>query len=108
MGDVVHGWRVLGMKPNERLTLSMLMRAPGSGLQEFNIRERGDRRVVELCAYWHPAGFWGLLYWYAHLPLYSPLVQGAVAEVARRAEALDDAWAAAAEQVLSAVSAGKS
>jgi hypothetical protein len=83
------------MKPNERLTLSMLMRAPGSGLQEFNIRDEGGRRVVELCAYWHPAGFWGLLYWYAHLPLYSPLVQSAVAEVARRAEALDHAWAAA-------------
>jgi hypothetical protein len=48
------------------------------------------------------------LYWYAHLPLYSPLVQGAVAEVARRAEALDDAWAAAAEQVVSAVSVAKS
>ena len=95
-GDVVDGWRALGIKPNERLTLSMLMRAPGSGLQEFNIRDRGDRRVVELCAYWHPAGFWGLLYWYAHLPLYSPLVNGAVAAVARRAEAFDDERAAAA------------
>jgi uncharacterized protein YbjT (DUF2867 family) len=88
MGDVVDGWRVLGLKPNERLTLSMLMRAPGSGLQEFNIRERDGKRVVELCSYWHPAGFWGLLYWYGHLPLYSPLVNGAVAEIARRAEAL--------------------
>jgi len=90
MGDVVDGWRVLGVKPNERLTFSMLMRAPGSGLQEFNIRERGDRRVIELCAYWHPAGLWGLLYWYAHLPLYGPLVRGAVAEIARRAERLGD------------------
>jgi uncharacterized protein YbjT (DUF2867 family) len=97
MGDVVDGWRVLGMKPNERLTLSMLMRAPGSGLQEFNIRERGDRRVVELCSYWHPAGFWGLLYWYAHLPLYSPLLKSAVARVARRAQALDDERVAAAD-----------
>ncbi len=46
-------------------------------------------RVVELCAYWHTAGFWGLLYWSAHLPLYSPLLQSAAAEVARRAESLD-------------------
>jgi hypothetical protein len=90
VGDVVDGWRVLGLKPNERVTFSMLMRAPGSGIQEFVIRERGDRRVVELCAYWHPAGLWGLLYWYAHLPLYGPLVSSAVAEIARRAEALDD------------------
>lgn len=91
MGDVVDGWRVLGLKPDERLTLSMLMRAPGAGVQEFVIRERGDRRVVEQCAYWHPAGFWGLLYWYAHLPLYGPLVRGALAEIVRRAEALDRA-----------------
>ena len=96
MGDIVDGWRVLGMKPNERLTLSMLMRAPGSGLQEFNIRERDGKRVVELCSYWHPAGFWGLLYWYGHLPLYSPLVNGAVAEIARRAEVLERERAAAA------------
>jgi len=67
------------MKPNERLTLSMPMRAPGSGLQQFNIRGRVGRRVVELCTYWHPAGIWRLLYWYAHQPLYGPLVQGAVA-----------------------------
>jgi uncharacterized protein YbjT (DUF2867 family) len=96
MGDIVDGWRVLGIKPNERLTLSMLMRAPGSGLQEFNIRERGNRRVVDLTAYWHPAGIWGLLYWYAHLPLYGPLVKSAVAEIARRAEALEDAAVGAA------------
>jgi hypothetical protein len=95
---------MLGMKPNERLTLSMPMRAPGSGLQQFNIRGRVGRRVVELCTYWHPAGIWGLLYRYAHLLLYGPLVQGAVAEVARQTEALDDAWAAAAEQVFSAES----
>jgi hypothetical protein len=68
------------MKPNERLTLSMPMRAPGSGLQQFNIRGRVGRQVVELCTYWHPAGIWGLLYWYAHQPLYGPLVQGVVAE----------------------------
>jgi hypothetical protein len=96
------GWPVLDLRPNERLTLSVLMRAPCSGLQEFNVRDPGDRRVVELCPYRHPAGFWGLLYWYAHLPLYSPLAQGAMAEVARRAEELDDDWMAAAEQLVSA------
>jgi hypothetical protein len=69
---------------------TLLMRAPGSGIQEFVIRERGNRRVVELCACWHPADLWGLLYWYAHLPLYGPLVHSAVAEIARRAEALDE------------------
>ncbi len=58
--------------------------------------------MVEICADWHPAGFWELSYRYAKLPLYTPLVHGAVAEVAHQAEALDDTRAAAAEQVLSA------
>ncbi|HSN70187.1 MAG TPA: DUF2867 domain-containing protein [Steroidobacteraceae bacterium] len=97
-GDVVEGWRVLGMKANERITLSMLMRAPGSGLQEYTIRDRGDKRVIEFCSYWHPAGFWGLLYWYGHLPLYGPLVRGAVAEIVRRAEQIDHAGSAKVEE----------
>ena len=93
MGDIVDGWRVLGLEPGERLTLSMLMRAPGSGLQEFTIRERADgsKRILELSVYWHPAGVWGLAYWYAHYPLYRPLVSGALSEVLRRAERLDAA-----------------
>jgi len=59
-------------------------------VQEFTIREQDGRCVIRMCAYWHPAGFWGLLYWYLHLPLYGPLVRGALKEIARRAEALDD------------------
>jgi len=90
VGDVVDGWRVLGMEPDERITYSMLMRAPGSGLQEFTIRERSGKRVVEVCAYWHPAGIWGLLYWYAHLPFYGPLVGAAARKIVRRAEALEN------------------
>ena len=86
VGDMVDGWRVLGIKPGERLTFLMEMRAPGSGVQEFSIRDEGDERVVSLCAYWHPAGVWGLIYWYLHLPLYGPLVRGALREITRRAE----------------------
>jgi hypothetical protein len=89
MGDIVDGWRVLGLDPDQRLTLLMEMRAPGSGIQEFTIKEQDGQRVVHLNVYWHPAGFWGLLYWYLHLPLYGPLVRGAVKEIARRAERLD-------------------
>ena len=89
MGDIVDGWRVLGLEPDERLTLMMEMRAPGSGVQEFTIREQDGHCVIRMCAYWHPAGFLGLLYWYLHLPLYGPLVRGALKEIARRAEALD-------------------
>ncbi len=89
MGDIVDGWRVLGLEPGKRLTFLMEMRAPGSGVQEFSVREQDGKRVIRMCAYWHPAGVWGLSYWYAHLPLYGPLVRGALEEIARRAEALE-------------------
>ena len=65
----------------------MEMRAPGSGVQEYTIREKDGQRVIRMSAYWHPAGFWGLLYWYLHQPLNGPLVHGALKEIARRAEA---------------------
>jgi uncharacterized protein YbjT (DUF2867 family) len=89
MGDIVDGWRVLGMEPDKRLTLMMEMRAPGSGVQEYTVQEKGGQRVVRMCAYWHPAGFWGLLYWYLHLPLYGPMIRGALKEITRRAEVLE-------------------
>jgi hypothetical protein len=37
-------------------------------------------------AYWHPAGVWGLLYWYSTLPVHRLLFRGSVAEIASRAE----------------------
>jgi uncharacterized protein YbjT (DUF2867 family) len=89
VGDIVDGWRVLGMEPGVRLTLMMELRAPGAGVLEFDIRERDGRRYIHMCAYWHPAGFWGLLYWYFLLPWHDLLFRGTTREIARRAERLD-------------------
>jgi uncharacterized protein YbjT (DUF2867 family) len=89
VGDIVDGWRVLGMTPGERLTLKMELRAPGAGVLEFDLREEGDERVVRMCAFFHPAGFWGLLYWYFLLPWHDLLFRGTTAEIARRAELRD-------------------
>jgi hypothetical protein len=89
VGDVVDGWRVIGMEPGTRMTLMMEMRAPGAGVLEFEIRERDDDRVLSMCAYWHPAGIWGLLYWYFLLPWHDILFRGSTTEIVRRAEALD-------------------
>ncbi len=86
VGDVVDGWRVIGAKPGRRLTLLMEMRAPGSGVLEFEIDSTGERRRVSMTAYWHPAGVFGLLYWYALLPAHGFLFTHAVRTIARRAE----------------------
>jgi uncharacterized protein YbjT (DUF2867 family) len=85
VGDVVDAWRVIALDPNEKLTLMMEKRAPGAGVLEFRVRDRGDSRIVSVHAYWHPAGVWGLLYWYVTLPIHSMLFKGTAREIARRA-----------------------
>lgn len=90
VGDVIDSWRVIGVEPERRLTLFMGMKGPGAGVLEFEIEETApnERRIVAT-AHWHPAGVWGLVYWYAmflpHLALFDALVK----EITRRAVALD-------------------
>ncbi|MDH3758781.1 MAG: SDR family oxidoreductase, partial [Gammaproteobacteria bacterium] len=86
VGDVVDAWRVIAAEPNKRLTLLMEMRGPGSGVFEFDIRDRGDHRILRATAYWHPAGPAGLIYWYALLPVHAFLFRGMTAAIAKRAE----------------------
>ena len=83
VGDVVDSWRVIGLEPEERLTLLMEMKAPGAGVLEFNIADLGDERRVSVHAYWHPAGVWGLLYWYLTLPFHVFIFRGTARAIAR-------------------------
>jgi uncharacterized protein YbjT (DUF2867 family) len=86
VGDVVDAWRVIAAEPGKRLTLLMEMRGPGSGVLEFEIRDRGDHRVLQATAYWHPAGPAGLIYWYSLLPIHAFLFRGMTSAIAKRAE----------------------
>ena len=86
VGDVVDSWRVIALEPDRSIAFLMEMKAPGAGVLEFTITDRGDRRSVKVCAYWHPAGVWGLLYWYALLPFHDYIFRGATRTVVRRAE----------------------
>lgn len=89
LGDRIDYWTVLGIEPERRLTLHFGLRAPGSGVLEFDIEpvaEGGSRLTIT--AYWHPQGVWGLLYWYAMVPAHLFIFRGMSAAMARRAEAL--------------------
>jgi uncharacterized protein YbjT (DUF2867 family) len=86
VGDVIDAWRVIAIEPGERLTLLMEMKAPGSGVLEFVVADSGPERRISMNAYWHPAGIWGLSYWYMTLPLHALLFRGTVAVIAGRAE----------------------
>lgn len=88
VGDAVDKWRVIDVQPGKQLTMLMEMKAPGAGVLEFSIAENGDR-VVSVDAFFHPAGVWGLLYWYALLPFHAFLFRGITHEIAERAERED-------------------
>lgn len=86
VGDVIDAWRVIALEPEKRLTLLMEMKGPGFGVLEFTIRDQGDVRQIQMRAHWHPAGVWGLLYWYSLLPAHVFLFSGTTRRVARRAQ----------------------
>ncbi len=86
VGDLFDGWRVIGLAPGERLTLLMEMRAPGAGVLEFELEPKDSGSRIRATAYWHPAGVWGLLYWYAMWPFHTFLFAGLTQAIARRAE----------------------
>ncbi len=87
VGDVVDSWRVIALEPNERLTLLMEMKAPGAGVLEFRIRDVGEQRSISVQAYWHPAGVWGLLYWYVTLPAHAFIFRGTARAIAKNSGA---------------------
>jgi uncharacterized protein YbjT (DUF2867 family) len=85
VGDVVDSWRVIALEPGRSVTFLMEMRAPGAGVLEFTIHDLGELRSVKVCAYWHPAGAWGLLYWYVLVPFHGYIFRGATRCVVNRA-----------------------
>jgi len=86
VGDVVDAWRVIALQENRRLTLLLEMKLPGAGVLEFEILEESGRRRVQVTAYFHPAGVWGLLYWYPLAPFHLWIFRAMTREIARRAE----------------------
>jgi uncharacterized protein YbjT (DUF2867 family) len=93
VGDVVDVWRVIAIEPGRKLTLLMEMKAPGAGVLEFAVEDAGNIRRISMQAYFHPAGVWGLLYWYALMPFHAWLFNGTTREIVRRAQ--DEDWRAA-------------
>jgi uncharacterized protein YndB with AHSA1/START domain len=88
VGDKVDSWTVIGMEPERRLTLYFGMKAPGAGVLEFEITPESDGRTrLTATAYWHPAGAWGLMYWYSLEPAHLVIFKGLTREICRRAEA---------------------
>ncbi len=87
-GTAFDFWRVLAAKPGRRLTLVSSLRAPGAGGMEFTITPKAAAgATLEAAIHWHPAGFWGLLYWYGLWPAHALMLKGMVRAVCVAAEA---------------------
>lgn len=85
VGDMIDSWRVVAMEPQRRLTLRFGMRAPGAGVLEFALQPLDQGRTqVNATTYWHPAGVWGLLYWYALAPVHGLVMKGLARRIAER------------------------
>lgn len=94
IGDRIDYWTVLALDPARRLTLNFGMRAPGSGVLEFEIDPEpapasGARTRLTITAYWHPQGVWGLLYWHALAPAHLFIFRRMTRAMLRRAERFD-------------------
>jgi uncharacterized protein YbjT (DUF2867 family) len=98
VGDTIDSWRVIRANLAQRLTLGFGMKAPGAGALEFDIDrdEEGQTRITAT-AYWHPSGFWGLVYWYSFYPIHFILFRGLTREICRRAEVSEQDEAEASE-----------
>lgn len=87
LGDVIDSWRVIALEPKRQLTLLFGMKAPGSGVLEFDVQPEADGLTrITVTAYWHPAGIWGLLYWYMLVPAHLFIFKGLTQAIANRAE----------------------
>ncbi|NKI73076.1 SDR family oxidoreductase [Dickeya sp. CFBP 2040] len=91
-GDLVNGWKVIRVKPCQQLVLLFGMKAPGLGRLAFSIADRGTYRVLDVRAWWHPAGCNGLGYWFLMMPAHLFVFRGMarrIAVLAQEAERLD-------------------
>ena len=71
VGDALDFWRVLEVKPPEKLLLLAEMRTPGEALLEIRIDAMGDTQCkITLLSRFLPKGLLGIAYWYILYPFH--------------------------------------
>lgn len=85
VGDYIDSWKVIRCETNEFLSLFFGMKGPGLGRLEFTIKDHGDKRELNVTAWWHPQGFLGLMYWFVMMPAHLFIFNGMVKAIVRKA-----------------------
>ncbi len=85
-GEALDFWRVVGLERDRRLALRAEMRLPGEALLEFRVEPSSERKcVLRQTALFQPLGLFGLLYWYAVVPLHHVVFSGMILGIQREA-----------------------
>jgi uncharacterized protein YbjT (DUF2867 family) len=85
-GDALDFWRVVGVDQDRSLSLRAEMRLPGEALLDFRIGANGPRDcTLRQTALFQPRGLFGLMYWYAVLPLHGVIFRGMLSGIQRDA-----------------------
>ena len=85
-GEALDFWRVVGYERDSRLALRAEMKLPGEALLEFSIETRGQHQCrLRQVALFQPRGLFGLLYWYAVVPLHHIVFRGMLLGIQREA-----------------------
>lgn len=85
-GEALDFWRVCGIERDRRLALRAEMKLPGEARLIFEIAEQ-EKDFCELTqrALFMPRGLFGLLYWYAVVPLHNIVFEGMLHGIERQA-----------------------
>lgn len=86
-GDALDFWRVEAFEPDRMLRLQAEMKLPGRAWLQFEAEPDNGGTILTQTAVFDPTGLAGLLYWYALLPMHTPMFRGMLRKVARAAEA---------------------
>ena len=84
VGDALDFWRVLEVKPPERLVLLAEMKTPGEAMLEFQITPMGNNRSeLQMFSSFLPKGLGGILYWYVLYPFHEWIFYGMLKSIAK-------------------------
>lgn len=82
----VDSWRIITVQEGRMVELGLRMKAPGAGILQIEVIPEGSGSRLEIISYWHPSGFWGMLYWRALAPVLGYLLPGMARSICARAE----------------------
>ncbi|MBM3979911.1 MAG: SDR family oxidoreductase [Planctomycetes bacterium] len=92
-GEALDFWRVVGVERDRSLSLRAEMKLPGEAKLNFEMQpgEGGSGTRLTMTALFRPRGLFGLLYWYAVVPLHGIVFGGMLNGIRKTAEAMQRA-----------------